>query len=174
MQQFVPSKWSTCCNRSVDRMAKGVRREGRELALKAIYCFAQGGVPDVDAHLRAFWGNFHFEDGPLGEAVEDGVVIPRAEVRAFSDLLIRGIAENLPRIDSLIAEYATNWSIDRMARVDLGLLRLATFELLFQTDTPHRVVINEAIEVGKRFGSKETPAFINGILDKLATVLRSE
>jgi N utilization substance protein B len=59
-----------------------------------------------------------------------------------------------------------------MARVDLSLLRLAVFELLYRPETPTRVIINEAIEIGKRFGTKETPAFVNGILDKISRVYR--
>ena len=65
-----------------------------------------------------------------------------------------------------------NWALDRMSRVDLSLLRLATYELLYQPDVPASVVMNEAIEIGKRYGTKDTPSFINGILDKIASLAK--
>jgi N utilization substance protein B len=68
----------------------------------------------------------------------------------------------------MISEYSTNWSLERMARVDLALLRLATFELLYRPEVPTNVVINEAVEIGKRYGTLETSAFVNGILDKVS------
>jgi N utilization substance protein B len=74
----------------------------------------------------------------------------------------------------VIKEYSTNWTLERMAKVDLSLLRLATFELLFHPDVPTSVVINEAIEIGKRYGTKDTPAFINGILDKISRTRRQQ
>jgi N utilization substance protein B len=72
----------------------------------------------------------------------------------------------------VIDEYATNWSLERMARVDLAILRVATFELLFRADVPVSVVINEAVEIGKRYGTRETPAFVNGILDRISRSCR--
>jgi N utilization substance protein B len=82
--------------------------------------------------------------------------------------LICGVAENLERIDLELNSYSTNWALDRMSRVDLAILRLAAYELIFSHDVPPNVVINEAIELGKRFGTEESPAFINGLLDHLA------
>jgi N utilization substance protein B len=104
----------------------------------------------------------------LGEAVDDEFATLQPEVRQFAELLVCGVAENLESIDKEINSYSTNWALDRMARVDLALLRLAAFELIYCLDVPHNVVINEAIEIGKRFGTEETPAFINGVLDHLA------
>ena len=72
----------------------------------------------------------------------------------------------------MIGEFSTNWSLDRMARVDLAILRMSTYELLSQLDVPVSVVINEAVEIGKRYGTKDTPAFVNGILDRISRSCR--
>ena len=149
-------------------MAKGIRRQGRELALKILYSLPDHEGGTLDEVFTDFWRNFRFSDDVLGEAdeVQGQVVAPQA--RQFAEQLVAGVAEQLERIDRLITDQADNWGLDRMARVDLALLRLATYELLCASDVPANVVINEAIEIGKRFGTKETPAFINGILDQVA------
>lgn len=153
-------------------MAKGSRREGRELALKAIYALPKDAHVDVHAHMRLFWDNFRFHGGPLGEAAEEGE-LPSAATRLFAEELVHGIVGHLDQVDRAIAKYAANWSVERMARVDLSLLRLAGYELLFRPETPVGVIINEAIELGKRYGSQDTPSFLNGILDKIGKVERS-
>ena len=85
---------------------------------------------------------------------------------------MRGVADYLERIDGMIEELSTNWALDRMARVDLSLLRLAAYELMARPDVPASVAINEAIEIGKIYGTKDTPAFVNGILDKISRACR--
>jgi N utilization substance protein B len=152
-------------------MTKGIRRQGREFALKIIYSLQDQEEP-VEAILADFWQNFRFQNDILGEPIEVAEGPLPFEVRRFAEELILGVAENLEEIDQVIEEHSTNWALDRMARVDLSLLRMATYELLFQPETPTSVVINEAIEIGKRFGTKETPAFVNGILDKISRVCR--
>ena len=117
--------------------------------------------------LGDFWKNFQFRNDVLGEAVVDEVNTQQPEVRAFAERLVCGVAENLESIDQELSSYSTNWALDRMSRVDLAILRLAAYELKYCPDVPHNVVINEAIEIGKRFGTEETPAFINGVLDHL-------
>lgn len=151
-------------------MTSGVRRSGRELAIKVIYGF-DGGT-DVEGLLASFWNHFRFRDDVLGEPLEDDSQPVAKTVRAFAEDLVRGVALHLEQIDGLIDEYATNWSLDRMARVDLAILRMATFELLHHPDVPVSVVINEAVEIGKRYGTKETPAFVNGILDRISRSCR--
>lgn len=152
-------------------MTMGIRRQGREFALKIIYSLQDQEEP-VETILADFWRNFRFQNDILGEpiAVADGPL--PFEVRRFAEELILGVAENLEKIDQVIEEHSTNWALDRMARVDLSLLRMSVFELLFRPETPTSVIINEAIEIGKRFGTKETPAFVNGILDKISRVYR--
>lgn len=89
----------------------------------------------------------------------------------FAEEILRGVRENLAEIDRLISEKSKNWTIARMARVDLSILRMAIFELLFRSDIPRNVTINEAIEVAKKFGTEDSPSFINGILDEVAAGL---
>ena len=149
-------------------MAGGIRRQGREMALKVLYSLADHEGGSLEHVLEDFWRNFQFRNDILGEVVEEDTSTLRPEVRHFAELLVCGVAENLERIDQELNTNSTNWALDRMARVDLAILRLAAFELIFSHDVPPNVVINEAIELGKRFGTEESPAFINGLLDHLA------
>ena len=155
-------------------MSRGIRRQGREMALKVLYSLVDHEGGTLDHVLGDFWKNFQFRNDVLGEAVVDEVTPEQPEVRHFAERLVCGVAENLERIDREISSYSTNWALDRMARVDLAILRLAAFELIYCPDVPHNVVINEAIEIGKRFGTEETPAFINGILDHLSQQHRTK
>ena len=82
------------------------------------------------------------------------------------------VADHLEKIDRTIEDLSTNWALDRMARVDLSLLRLAAYELMYREDVPASVAINEAIEVGKIYGTKDTPSFVNGVLDKIFRLYR--
>lgn len=143
------------------------------MALKVLYSLADHEGGSLDHVLRDFWTNFQFRNDVLGDAIVDEDVPLQPDVRAFAERLVCGVAENLEDIDREINSYSTNWALDRMARVDLALLRLAAFELIYCPDVPHNVVINEAIEVGKRFGTEETPSFINGVLDHLSHQHRS-
>lgn len=153
-------------------MSSGKRRQGRELALKVIYPLQGPGI-DLEETLTEFWSNFRFRDDVLGEPLEEMDGDVPVEIRQFTEDLALGVARNLGEIDATIERFSTNWSLERMARVDLALLRMATYELLHRADIPASVVINEAIEIGKRYGTKETPAFINGILDKISRTCRS-
>lgn len=92
-----------------------------------------------------------------------------AEVIAYAEAVITGVTENLADIDSAITEFSSNWAIERMPVVDRNVLRIAVFELLFRSDIPFKVVIDEAVELAKRFGSEDSGAFINGVLDPLAS-----
>ncbi|NIQ93926.1 MAG: transcription antitermination factor NusB [Desulfuromonadales bacterium] len=151
---------------------KGVRRKGREIALKMLYSL-QTPVTDIHAVLDDFWANFRFRDDVLGEALDDADLPVPAEVRRFAEQIVVDIADKREDVDAAISRHARNWTLDRMARVDLAILRLASYELLYCPETPASVVLNEAVELAKRFGTKESPSFVNGILDKVARV-RSE
>jgi N utilization substance protein B len=153
-------------------MAKGIRRQGRELALKILYSLPDHEGGALEEVYTDFWRNFRFHEDILGELAEEPDILPPAQSRQFAETLVNGVAEYLERIDQLIEAHSSNWTLERMARVDLALLRMATYELLYAQDVPPNVVINEAVEIGKRFGTKETPAFINGILDQVARQVR--
>ncbi len=155
-------------------MARGVRRQGREMALKVLYSLADHEGGSLEKVLADFWGNFQFRHDVLGEAIEEMSEPVRPEVRAFAETLICGVAEHLEEIDQAISVLSTNWALDRMPRVDLALLRLGAYELLYCEDVPHNVVINEAIEIGKRYGTEETAAFVNGVLDQISLRYRSK
>jgi transcription antitermination protein NusB len=133
------------------------RTKARERALQALYQIdvAAEGIDDA---LSRFWKSF--------EPVE-------REVMTHAEELVRGVAAHRRAIDDTIERVSTNWRLDRMARVDRNVLRLAVYELL-ETDVPVKVVINEAIELGKKYGSESTGAFVNGVLDKVAAGLPSE
>jgi N utilization substance protein B len=129
----------------------GIRRRGRELALQALYQIEMTG--DLSpAALDRFWS--YFEGS--------------AKAKEFAGRLVSGVLANRERIDQSIKQSADNWKLARMAKVDLTILRMATYELLFCEDIPMNVSIDEAIEIGKRFGSDDSPTFINGVLDQVA------
>ena len=88
------------------------------------------------------------------------------ELVAFADSLIAGVRRNRGELDGLLSQTADHWSLERMAATDRNLLRLGAYEILY-ADTPGRVAINEAVELAKRFGSRQSAQFVNGILDRL-------
>jgi N utilization substance protein B len=125
------------------------RRRAREYALQMLFQtdFKEGG-PDIGA----FWN---------GKDAEEGVV-------SFANKIVRGTLGNLEEIDREVKRAAEHWVLERMAAVDRNILRAATYELLFMEDTPHAVIINEALEIAKKYSSSEAASFINGILDRIA------
>lgn len=136
----------------------GTRRQARECALQMLYQRDLSGLGSSDVITR-FWAG---AGGGGEERPSDD------EVRRFANELVEGVAENLAHIDELLAEHSTNWKISRMAAVDKNILRMAVFELQFLEDIPVKVTINEAVEIAKRFGTAESGAFVNGILDNIA------
>jgi transcription antitermination protein NusB len=136
-------------------MAQQKRTKARERALQALYQIDVAST-DLDEALSRFWRSF--------EPVE-------REVREMAEALVRGVALHRREIDDAIEAVSTNWRLDRMAKVDRNVLRLATHELLHRPDVPAKVAINEAIELGKKYGSESSGAFVNGVLDKIASGL---
>lgn len=126
------------------------RSRGRELALQFLYQLDLMGA-EVLADL----------DGFLAEQEGD------ASAAQFARTLVRGAFERRDEIDDVIRDVAQNWKIERMAVIDRNVLRLATFEMLFVTDVPPKVSINEGIELGKRYSTQNSGGFINGVLDKV-------
>jgi N utilization substance protein B len=133
------------------------RTKARERALQALYQI-DVAAEGIDEALARFWRSF--------EPVE-------REVMTLAESLVRGVAAHRRKIDEEIERVSSNWRLDRMAKVDRNVLRLATYELL-ETDVPVKVAINEAIELGKKYGSESTGAFVNGVLDKIASGLPSD
>ncbi len=144
------------------------RRIGRECALKMLFAHKiDTDQSDLDNQFESFWANFRFAEDALGEPLESNDAPLSTAARLFAEALVKGVVEYCPAIDQKIVAVAKNWSIERMAPVDLSILRIGAFELLYRPDIPARVSINEAIEIAKRYGTKESPAFINGLLDKI-------
>jgi N utilization substance protein B len=127
------------------------RTQSRECALKILY---QAELTRRDIHLAAekFWSEFEMID----EHVQD-----------FSNRLTSGVEQNLPLIDAKISKHATNWQLKRMAVIDRNVIRIGVFELVYTSDIPPKVTINEAVELAKKYGDLESSKFVNGILDKI-------
>jgi len=133
-----------------------VRRRAREIALQVLYQLdiIQGVPLEV---LAAHFENFR----------------PSEKGREFCQRLIEGISQHREEIDRLIEENAENWTLKRMAVVDRNILRLATYELMHCPDIPFKASLNEAIELAKKYGNDDSGAFINGILDKVHSLVDS-
>jgi len=128
----------------------GPRTRSRELALQAL--FAQDVHKDGD---RATY------ESTLAHAEVS------AEVADFARQLVEGVLERTAEWDAMISSAADNWDLSRLATVDRNILRLAVYEMIARDDVPNKVAINEAIELGKRFSTKQSGAFVNGILDRI-------
>lgn len=126
------------------------RRKAREIALQVLYGLNFVDI-DVQRALDLFWGNF---------------VAPKT-AKDFAAFLVQGTCEHKEELDNLIAGCSDNWSLGRMSKVDINILRLAVFEFLYCDDIPPKVTLNEAVDLGKTFGSENSGSFINGILDAL-------
>jgi len=135
----------------------GVRRRAREIALQVLYQRELNCV-EVEEALNLFWNNFEVLKGAMD----------------FSERLIKGVEQHREDLDRVIEHYSSHWKVDRMTHVDLTILRIATYELLYCDDIPPRVAINEAIDIGKKYGSEDSGAFINGILDKVKSAERRQ
>jgi N utilization substance protein B len=133
------------------------RRKAREIALQVLYELDVLNIDSKEA-VALFWNNF--------EAPE--------ESRKFSTILIEGTWGNREQIDSHISSCSENWSLARMSRVDKNILRMAVYELLYCPDIPPKVTLNEAIDLGKLYGSENSGSFINGILDAVYLKLYKE
>jgi N utilization substance protein B len=147
------------------------RRVGREYALKMLFALQLDSGQSEQTHLvDSFFDHFRFADDVLGEPLDNIETPVTTSARLFAENIVKGVIEFRSVIDKRISEQAKNWSLQRMTPVDLSILRIGVYELLYQPDIPTAVVIDEAIEIAKRYGTKESPAFINGILDKIAAV----
>lgn len=145
------------------------RRVGREYALKMLFALQLSkDQQETNQLLVNFWDNFRFADDDLGEPLAAADVPLATSSRLFAESLVNGVVEFRSVLDKKISEIAKNWSLERMTPVDLSILRIGAYELLYHPEIPDSVVIDEAIEIAKRYGTKDSPSFINGLLDKIA------
>lgn len=139
------------------------RRRAREFALHALYAVEIGQASGPQA-LSALWGAM--VDGlPDTSGLDETPATP--DEMEFAQVLVRGVLEELPALDARIEAASTNWRIGRMPCVDRNILRMGAFEIL-NKEVPTPVVINEALEIAKKYGGAESRAFVNGILDRIA------
>ena len=127
------------------------RTNARECALKILYQIDLTGKDPLRA-LSDFW-EVHPEEEPVMD---------------YAAQLVRGVIRNRLPLDRLLSTYAENWDMKRMAVIDRNILRIGGFELLYVKEIPPKVAINEAIEIAKRYGDKDSSGFVNGILDRVA------
>ena len=133
------------------------RRKAREAALQMLFLVDQSGQDEQDAAavIDQFW------NGLSSSSMHE-------DTREFADRLVLGFCAHRQQVDDTIRGASTHWRLERMARVDRNVIRVAVYELLRCPDIPRRVSINEAIEVAKRFGDEGSSSFVNGILDRIA------
>jgi transcription antitermination factor NusB len=130
------------------------RTLARECALKILYAVEM--TKDApDECIERFW---------------EGQDKAEGDVRSFANALVRGVCKHIERIDRLLSEHATNWELKRMAVIDKNILRFGAYELVFMDEIPPKVSINEAIEIAKKYGDKDSGKFVNGILDKISKI----
>jgi N utilization substance protein B len=132
----------------------GARTSGREAALQMLFALETSSDP-IERVVAGFWR----------ETPGD------PEGRDYADVLARGVAGELAQVDEAIRKASTNWRLERMARVDRNVLRLGAWELLRSQAVPRAVILDEAVELAKRFGSEDSGAFVNGVLDRVAANL---
>ncbi len=133
----------------------GSRRRARECALQMLFQYDLS-QPSLDELFESYWNE-------LTELKEEH----QEKVPAFANRIVTGVISGLSDIDLIISRHAERWRISRMAAVDRNILRLAVYEFLHEPDTPRAVVINEALEIARRFSTPEATQFINGILDAI-------
>ena len=129
----------------------GARTTAREAALQMLYAVEASGTP-VDQAIKYFW--WELPGDP--------------EDREYADRVVLGVSSQLDELDRRIRAASENWRLERMTRVDRNVLRIGTWELLEQADIPRAVILDEAVELAKRFGTEESGAFVNGVLDRIA------
>jgi N utilization substance protein B len=132
----------------------GLRRKGRELALQALYQIEITG----DASEQAFFALWKsFDTSP--------------PTQAFALSLVRGVIDRREAIDAIIAQAAEHWRLERLSRIDVNVIRIATHEMTSPEPLPVEIAINEAIEIARRYGTIESATFVNGVLDQVAKQL---
>ncbi|MDR0450347.1 MAG: transcription antitermination factor NusB [Treponema sp.] len=147
------------------------RRKGRILAFQALYSWemndsARGGVsPDKAAFAEGLL-DFSWLEHEKRLAMEE-------DISGFSRILVAGTIENIGAIDGMIRRHLENWDISRLNRVDLAILRMSAYTLMYQSDMAPSIVINEAIGIAKEFGTGDSYRFINGVLDSIRRTLQN-
>jgi N utilization substance protein B len=145
------------------------RRKGRILAFQALYSWEANSKRIPRSERRPVAPpellEFSWLEQEKRAALDEGISV-------FSRLLITGTIENIAAIDQMIKDHLENWDFSRLSRVDLAILRMSTYTLMYQADVAPSIVINEAIGISKEFGTKDSYRFINGVLDGIKETLQ--
>ncbi len=146
----------------------GLRRKGRELALQTLYSLQ---YEEMDSYLGelAFLSTYKMK---MAEIIEGSSDDPSEKSIEFAEELMENMLKNLAKVDELIKQHLINWDFDRISPLDKNLMRLATYEIAL-TKTPPPIVINEAIEIAKKFCSEQSSKFLNGVLNSIAQTTRN-
>jgi N utilization substance protein B len=132
----------------------GARHSGREAALQMLFQMEASGNA-ADLAMGLFWRNFEAEP----------------EGRAYAEDVVRGVEASLADVDEHIRKASTHWRLERMARVDRNVLRLGVWELVHRPDVPRAVILDEAVELAKAYGTEDSGSFVNGVLAQVADTL---
>ena len=134
------------------------RRKGRILAFQALYSWESSRIPPDELML------FPWLEAEKRKTLDEGIA-------CFSRLLIAGTIENIKAVDGMIKKHLQNWDFSRLSRVDLAILRMSVYTLMYQNDIAPSIVIDEAIGISKEFGSDDSFRFVNGVLDSVRKTL---
>ena len=129
----------------------GARTSGREAALQMLFGIEASGV-SAEAAIYDYWRELPGE----------------AEGRQYADALVQGVLSDLGAVDERISAASEHWRLDRMTRVDRNVLRIGTWELVKMPSVPRAVILDEAVDLAKRYGAEDSGAFVNGVLDRIA------
>ena len=149
----------------------GPRRRSREIALQILHQIDVAGVPesdaDVDMMVARYFEHLATKGGPAREEDDEDVADAAAKIdRPLVQELVRGVTQHWAEIDETLTNLSQNWRLERMAIVERNVIRIALYELKYCETVPVNVVLNEAIELAKRYGTAEGAAFTNGLLDR--------
>jgi len=136
----------------------GNRRLSRELVIQFLY-LTEMNEGEIENQLEAFWENNSCEE---------------KAVQSFTEDILKDIFDHKEEIDVQLEKYSDNWTLSRMAVIDRNLLRMAASELMYSKTVPPKVAIDEAVEIAKKFGTADSPNFINGVLDRILKELRPD
>ena len=149
----------------------GPRRRSREIALQILHQIDVSGAPesdaDVDMMVARFFEHLALKGGPAREDDEEEATDVGAKIdRPLVQELVRGVTQHWAELDETLTKLSQNWRLERMAIVERNVIRIALYELKYCKNVPVNVILNEAIELAKRYGTAEGAAFTNGLLDR--------
>jgi N utilization substance protein B len=152
----------------------GPRRRAREVALQILHQMDAGGLDDAGAAIDRYFAHLSWDGGPAGDedGGDSGAGGGGRIDRELVEELVRGVGAHRAEIDDTLTELSRNWRLERMAVVERNVIRIALYELKHVESVPTSVVLNEAVELSKRYGTTEGSAFVNGLLERAVTELK--